>query len=172
MSTRETIDEIVNTCVLELFGPHGTEIARGDKRFDPHEYVSVIGFYGSSMHGALGLGVDRGVISLMMDGPGRDVHQRSLAEDWVGESANQVLGRIKNKLLAYDVTVGLGVPMVLRGVEVHLAKSTSDVWHYRFVCPQGGLTVWFDCRMDEALVLERREDLGDLVAREGELTMF
>ncbi len=171
MTTREIIDEIVTACALELFGPHDTEVARGDKRLDPHEYVSVIGFYGSSMHGALGLGDDRGVIGLMMNGPTGDFCQRSLAEDWVGETANQLLGRIKNKLLAYDVTVGLGVPMVLRGVEVHLATSTSDVWHYRFVCPQGGLTVWFDCRMDEALVLERSE-APDLVAREGELTMF
>jgi hypothetical protein len=62
--------------------------------------------------------------------------------------------------------------MVLRGIEVHLAKSTSEVWPYRFASPEGAITVWFDARIEAGLVLGRYDGPLDTVACEGEVTMF
>lgn len=173
MTTNKTIiDEIIRSCALDLFARQGTDLAGGAESLDPHDYVAVIGFYGDSLRGALGIGLDRGLAASMLEASGPVSPDRGILEDWVGEAANQLLGRVKNRLLGYGVTLGLALPMVLRGVEVHLVKSTSEIWHYRFASAQGGLTIWFDARIDDGVVLQRRSNAEQLVASEGGLTLF
>ncbi len=172
MTNRAIIDTIVASCAKELFALHDTELTAADEVREPHEYVTVIGFYGEAMRGALGLGIDRRIVLRMLEQYASASHFAVSAEDFVGETANQLLGRVKNRLLAYGVEFGIALPMVLRGIEVHLAKSTSEVWPYRFASPQGAITVWFDARIEPGLVLARTEGRADTVACEGEVTMF
>ena len=172
MTNRDIIDSIVTSCARELFALHDTELTAAEEVHEPHDYVTVIGFYGASMRGALGLGVDRRIVVRMLEQQYADAsHFPVGAEDFVAETANQLLGRVKNRLLGYGVEFGIALPMVLRGVEVHLAKSTSEVWPYRFASSEGSITVWFDARMEPSLALKAVEGGGD-IAREGELTMF
>lgn len=171
-ANKTIIDATIRDCVLDLFAQQGTTLAVRSESFDPHDYVAVIGFYGDSMRGALGIGLDRGVACRMLAASGQVEPPLSILEDWVGEAANQLLGRVKNRLLGYGVTLGLALPMVLRGVEVHLVKSTCEIWQYRFVCAHGGLTIWFDARIDEGVVLQRRSHPEQLAACEGGLTLF
>lgn len=171
-ANKTIIDGIIRSCALELFAQQGTALVHGPEALDPHDYVAVIGFYGDSMRGALGVGLDRGVAARMLESVGSVDPPRGMLEDWVGEAANQLLGRVKNRLLGYGVTLGLALPMVLRGVEVHLVKPTAEIWHYRFACSEGGLTVWFDARIDEGVVLQPRAGTEQLVASEGALTLF
>ena len=172
MTNRDIIDEIVTGCAEELFALHGTVLRRATERIDPHEYVAVIGFHGDAMRGALGVGLDKRVVALMVARAGEDGERDVAVEDCIAEATNQLLGRVKNKLLDYGVALGVALPMVLRGIEVHLSPSSPDVQQYRFSCPEGGLSVWFDARIDAGVVLERRDDLELVGAREGELTMF
>ncbi|CAN5896723.1 hypothetical protein BH11MYX4_BH11MYX4_50180 [soil metagenome] len=172
MTNRHIIDAIVTSCTRELFSLHDTELKRSADAHEPHDYVTVIGFYGDGMRGALGLGIDRRLIVRMLEQYADSVSPPVGAEDFVGETANQLLGRVKNQLLAYGVDFGIALPMVLRGIEVHLAKSATEVWPYHFAAPDGSVTVWFDARIEPGLVLERVATPDDVVAREGELTMF
>jgi CheY-specific phosphatase CheX len=169
MNNRLIIDEIVCACAYELFEQYETPLKRDDRELDPHDYAAVIGFYGSSIRGAVGIGLDRTLVAQMFDAQGNSPH---LVEDCIGEAANQLLGRMKNKLIAYGVTLGSALPMVLRGLEVHIVKSATDVWPYRFTSRAGGLTVWFDAYMDPGFVLELQGDPDLLASREGELTLF
>lgn len=171
-ANKKIIDEIVGECVADLFVHQSAELAAVAESFDPHDYVAVIGFYGDSMRGALGVGLDRAVASRMLEPSDASIAARNILEDWVGEVANQLLGRVKNRLLGYGVTLGLALPMVLRGVEVHLVKATPDIWQYRFGCADGGMTIWFDARIDDGVVLERLLDPEEVAASEGGLTMF
>ena len=172
IANKNIIDEIIRECAVELFSQQGTELASGAESLDPHDYVAVIGFYGDSMRGALGIGLDRAIVAQILESAGAASSARGMLEDWVGEAANQLLGRVKNRLLGYGVTLGLALPMVLRGVEVHLVKATSEIWQYRFACAQGGMTIWFDARIDDGIVLERQSGPDQMVASEGALTLF
>lgn len=172
IANKNIIDEIIRECAVELFTQQGTDLATGAESLDPHDYVAVIGFYGDSMRGALGIGLDRAIVAQMLQSAGAAGSGRGMLEDWVGEAANQLLGRVKNRLLGYGVTLGLALPMVLRGVEVHLVKATSEIWQYRFACAQGGMTIWFDARIDDGIVLERQSDPDQMAASEGGLTLF
>jgi CheY-specific phosphatase CheX len=172
MTNRDIIDTIVTSCARELFALHDTQLTAAAEVHEPHDYVTVIGFYGESMRGALGLGIDRRIVVRMLEQYADVTHFPVGAEDFVGEAANQLLGRVKNRLLRYGVEFGIALPMVLRGIEVQLAKSASEVWPYRFSTSEGAITVWFDARIEAGLVLEHVEGSDDIVAREGELTMF
>jgi chemotaxis protein CheX len=172
MTNRDIIDGIVETCTRELFALHDTELHPASESHEPHDYVTVIGFYGDGMRGALGLGIDRRIIVRMLEQYADSAAIPVSAEDFVGETANQLLGRVKNQLLMYGLDFGIALPMVLRGIEVHLAKSATEVWPYHFAAHDGSITVWFDARMEPGLVLERVESADDMVAREGEVTMF
>lgn len=172
MNNRDIIDTIVTGCARELFALHDTELTAAEEVHEPHDYVTVIGFYGESMRGALGLGIDRRIVTRILEQYADTNHFPVGAEDFVGETANQLVGRVKNRLLAYGVEFGIALPMVLRGIEVHLAKSTSEVWPYRFSSTEGAITVWFDARIEPGVVLEHSEGSTDTIACEGEVTMF
>ena len=172
MSNRAIIDTIVKSCARELFALHDTDLTIAAEVHEPHEYVTVIGFYGEAMRGALGLGIDRRIVVRMLEQYADSTKFPVSAEDFVAETANQLLGRVKNRLLTYGVEFGIALPMVLRGIEVHLAKSTSEVWPYRFASSGGAVTGWFDARIEAGLELERYDGPVDTVACEGEVTMF
>ena len=172
MPNRDIIDTIVTSCARELFALHDTELLPAAKVHEPHDYVTVIGFYGEAMRGALGLGIDRRIVMRMLEQYGESTKLPVSAEDFVAETANQLLGRVKNRLLGYGVDFGIALPMVLRGIEVQLARSTSEIWPYHFSSSsEGAVTVWFDARIGEGVELQRHEGT-DTIACEGEVTMF
>jgi CheY-specific phosphatase CheX len=43
--------------------------------------------------------------------------------DWAGELANQLTGRVKNRLLVQGIAINLGTPTTLRGKGVHLSAA-------------------------------------------------
>lgn len=173
MPNRNIIDTIVTSCARELFALHDTDLLPATKVQEPHDYVTVIGFYGQSMRGALGLGIDRRIVVRMLEQYSEATKLPVGADDFVAETANQLLGRVKNRLLGYGVDFGIALPMVLRGIEVQLAQSTSEVWPYHFASSssEGAVTVWFDARIEAGVELQRHEGV-DTIACEGEVTMF
>ena len=173
MPNRDIIDTIVTSCARELFALHDTDLSPAEKVHEPHDYVTVIGFYGESMRGALGLGIDRRIVGRMLEQYGEETKLPVSADDFVAETANQLLGRVKNRLLGFGVDFGIALPMVLRGIEVQLAKSPAEIWPYHFASAssEGAVTVWFDARIEAGVVLERDEG-ADPIACEGEVTMF
>ena len=172
MPNRDIIDTIVTSCARELFALHDTELTIAAQVHEPHDYVIVIGFYGEAMRGALGLGIDRRIVVRMLEQYSEATKFPVSADDFVAETANQLLGRVKNRLLGYGVDFGIALPMVLRGIEVHLAKSTAEIWPYRFASSEGAVTVWFDARIEPGVLLELSEGPHDTIACEGEVTMF
>lgn len=170
MNHRAIIDDIVVTCAHELFAQYDTALEPVASPLDPHEYVAVIAFYGDSIRGSLGIGLDRDLVARML--PGEATSDHRIIEDCTGETANQLLGRVKNKLLGYGVALGIALPIVLRGVEVQVLNAKAEVWPYRFATAGGGLTVWFDGHIDPNIELAQQADGESLASCEGELTMF
>jgi CheY-specific phosphatase CheX len=86
--------------------------------------MSLIGFGGQHLRGMLAVQCAPEFLqsshpSVAMGMPVSDAD----IEDWLGEIANQVLGRFKNLLLAYDVKLELSTPSVVSGKSLHVTTK-------------------------------------------------
>ena len=152
------VDEIVRESVESLFGTQGVTLIPADET-GLFKVVAVVGFAGARVRGSLGLGAT-GL-------PEMHVNPADV-EDWIAEMANQLLGRIGNRFAARGVEVELAVPMVLRGVELRVERS-SVLLTYPFQTGGGELCAWIDVRPFERLELSAHEALP---ISEGEVCLF
>jgi hypothetical protein len=90
------------------------------------------------------------------------------ARDWVGELANQLVGRLKAKLMARGATIALSTPVVLRGVKLSPLPRT-DVAPVVFESTAGKVLVWLEVEIEDGFQLGEERALK---ASEGELLVF
>ena len=164
--------EIVSTIVVqvtqELFNAYDVHVQqRGEPCQDDADeilFAGVVGFTGRSMRGTL------------VFAPTRTLLERSHPtlpcefRDWAGELANQLLGRIKNRLRAHGVDIYASTPVVLRGH--YLASVPRGEMSLRcFAASPGHLQVWFDAELEEGVSLTRPAPAED-GPREGDTILF
>jgi CheY-specific phosphatase CheX len=95
-------------------------------------------------------------------------------EDWISELSNQLIGRIKNKLLAHNCRVDLGLPTSYFGSDVsHLLSENGEIMSVYF--DVDGETCAFHISIevfedDMVFTLDEAEDTDSL--GDGELEMF
>jgi hypothetical protein len=99
--------------------------------------VSVIGFAGKGVSGTLVLGATNEPLERSKPG-------RSSERDWIAELANQLLGRIKNKVMRAGIEFYAMPPAVVSGN--HLAPVTShpDFRPWVFATPGGVVCLWIE----------------------------
>jgi chemotaxis protein CheX len=150
--------EIVNSIVVqvteELFAAYEVKVQeQAEPAGDPGDevlFAGVIGFTGSAMRGTLVLA------------PTRKLLERSHAttrcefRDWAGELANQLLGRIKNRLRAYGVEIHVSTPVLLKGT--YLASIPRGELSLRcFAASPGNVSVWFDAEVSDGICFAEPE---------------
>jgi hypothetical protein len=170
--SKAIFDELVIRCTTELFQARGIALRKGGELDGAIEYAATLGFAGDKVRGMLGLGMDpltlRQLVAKDIDA-GADHN----AEDWLGESVNQLLGRLKNKLMGYNVVVSLALPTVLRGVHLRfLSSRPAALWTYSFESDVGAISVWLDVRHDSDFVLTPTRDPDMHAMPEGDLVLF
>ena len=170
MGTAETIDNLLFSSTVGLFKAYGLQLAETQVR--PREVASaslcaVIGFSGTWIAGALMIAADPEPIQKSRPVP--DTTDR----DWIAELANQLLGRVKNKLLGYGVEVYATTPIVLRGERITPLGMHGSLPGVIFETPGGGrVTVWVDFVAVDGLKLDKALASADPVAREGDVVLF
>ncbi len=155
------LDELVKTSVLPLF--QGFELVD-----DPPSagcgtgYAAVVGFTGERVRGALGIIASQDAI--------RDTYpESSLKEqvdphDWVGELANQALGRMKSGLLRTGIAAHTAIPVVLSGVSLAVVPTEQ----VRVFVLTNGVTrvfLWVDYSLTSVLP-PQADDRGDPLDKE------
>lgn len=125
----ERLDALLAEAAAQLFSSHGVGLGRADpaaggagaSRETAVEaaFSAAIGFTAPALRGALVLSLDSPLVreSLPPNLKGPGLSDATLA-DWTGELANQLLGRLKGKLVAYGVEIALGTPVVFAGREM------------------------------------------------------
>jgi hypothetical protein len=116
-SVRGAIDALVQGSLVELFQAYGVAVAPSPRssreRLPPLPDVSAsITFTsgeGARKPGRLTLSVPSAILSLMRADPLGGVRQ----SDWARELTNQLMGRIKNRLLQFTVRIQAHLPMNL-----------------------------------------------------------
>jgi hypothetical protein len=79
-------------------------------------FSGVMGFVGDSVRGTCLLAAPEGTIRAAAP-------HAAAARDWIGELANQLVGRLKAKLMARGGTIALSTPVVLRGVKLSPCRA-------------------------------------------------
>jgi hypothetical protein len=164
-------DEVMERCVsdscLELFQDYSLPLKRvkeGELLDAELLFCGVVGFTGEQVRGTLLLATSREPL-----GRTTPAGESSLRE-WIAELSNQLLGRIKNKLLVHGATLHLSTPVVLRGVQI-APVSRAELVPFAFACDGGYVCVWFDAEVVNGIDLTKTVDAEGVVA-EGSTTFF
>jgi hypothetical protein len=111
---------------VELFQSQGVALAPLAARYRPrlpvdHDLTGTIALSGTTKHGLLTLSLDNGVYELFPSAPSHGMRHDSLRE-----LTNQLAGRIKNRLLKFQVPLCLGLPSVTRQDAASRVVLSSD----------------------------------------------
>lgn len=162
------IDDLVFDCCQELLSAYSLDVhPRGRDAFPNAESLAVcgvMGFAGKQMRGSLVMVATRE--PLEVTNPGGVTSQR----DWVCELANQLMGRIKNRLLALDVEILLATPAGLSGDNLSPGKLRAP---QVFAAGSGYVCVWIDCETSEGFELPTSPPRAvEAAVPEGETLLF
>ena len=169
MYLSDVIKEGTVDAVCELFQSYDTYVTFADAAESKQEniqgFLGMIGFSGKKM---------KGNISIWMSGEliRKTGHEGINKTDWIGEMANQLIGRVKNKLLPYGVEIMLGTPTSIETGSLVLNFIQASVQKYRFVYDeQQAVTVFMDAVFEKDTTVEKQEDTNDAI-KEGEMMLF
>jgi hypothetical protein len=90
------------------------------------------------------------------------------AVDWTCELANQLVGRLKNKLRNYQVSFSVNTPRLLQLFPV---AELERAMRRRFVCEGGNFAGYLDVMIASGFVFSASPPAAPL-ADEGDLVMF
>lgn len=170
---QELLDRVAIDCCSQLVPPASAVPVPVDAAQPPIELVAVIGFSGDQVRGAIGLCASLETL--------RRTHPATVAgevteicdlEDWLGESANQLLGRLKVQLQRYAISMWMGTPLVLRGVSVTVATGDS-VRRYALQMSTGEqFTFWLDLQLDANVQIPHHAPAQANEPAPGDLLLF
>lgn len=158
------LEQVIGACCVELFAAYGVDVTRTAERSDGGELLlcGILGFTGDALRGAIILAAGEGPFSRSNPLPG------SPSRNWCAELTNQLVGRIKNALLARGVEIHLSTPVVLRGA--HLAPlPRRELPPLSFWTGGELICVWTELEYEPGLVLH--EPIGGM-AQEGDAFLF
>jgi hypothetical protein len=160
------VEEMTAAACVELFAAYDVPLApvlHSDwGNTDEALYSAVIGFVSPQIRGTCLLACETNAVQKSCPPGGR-------IRDWIGELSNQLIGRLKVKLLGHDIEIGLTTPIVLQGIRLRpLPKSAllpavfSSEW--------GTVLVWVEAEVTAGFSLPpaRIPDAGET----GDLMFF
>ncbi len=164
------IDDLVFDCCRDLFAAYKLDVHPRDRSdFPATEELAVcgvMGFGGKLMRGALVLAATSE--PLERTNPEGYGSQR----DWVCELANQLMGRVKNRLLPLGVEILLATPAGLSGENLSPAPRKLRAPQV-FAAANGFVVVWIDCEYAEGFELHTTPSSNfEAALPEGETLLF
>jgi CheY-specific phosphatase CheX len=169
-SLRESTGELLDSyhTVPSALPPRRHDVGREDL------CIASVGFTGADVRGSLVIMAADEVLAASLSGVARDEATDELFADWAAELANQLCGRLKNKLLRQGVLVTISVPSVLRasGAVHHSRPRPIGVGtSHSFSSGTSGFTVSLDVLLAPAFIAGPAPVDGT-VAAEGELVFL
>ena len=147
---RAVLETMIQSSTVDLFHAAGIAVAPlPSSRADPtaitsRALMSVISFSGSGMSGTLGMLIPSAVFELVKQDPLRPF----TGPAWVQDSVNQLLGRIKARLLQFQVTIQMGLPMKLDESGLKQLVTQGIVATYRFRTLRGEIAITLSGKID------------------------
>jgi hypothetical protein len=163
---QQLVDGIVRAVCIDLFRAYGVAL---QETHPPAElepglaYCGVVGFAGPSVRGTCLLATTEG--PLVQSDP-----VRGASRDWIGELVNQLVGRVKNRVLAHGLEFYVTTPVVIRGQ--HIAPLPHRVQEpLAFAGANGYVLVWIEVETIADFVPSEAQRPID-AASEGDTLLF
>jgi hypothetical protein len=137
-------------------------------------YVSVLSASGDGISLSSMLRIDQNVVMNLHPLAPAQISQLDL-EDWCLELNNQLIGRVKNKLLGFDCVLVVGLPVLLTGTNVtSVAAQNSQVHQYSVVSANGQIVLTLATLIAPNVDLRQSETGNgqDAVLLEGAISLF
>lgn len=168
----EAIRECLEGSLRELFLEYSLEVLQvapcappGDQ--PEQQLAAIIGFTAERYVGSLVLVCHQDLVVTTL--PPELARTPRLIRDWLGELSNQLLGRAKNRMLAFGSSFRLSPPTTLSGRELTLETGCETTSWFSVATSEGPFQFAFDFRADADLCFERTE--AD-VPTEGDVVLF
>jgi hypothetical protein len=150
------------------------EQGRGTGIRNKASYVSILGASGEGVTLSSMLKIDRDLVVSMHPLRSTNVSQPDL-EDWCLELNNQLVGRVKNKLLGYGRVVIVGLPVMLTGTDVSAVIAPhSEVHQYSVESADGQIVLTLATLIAPNVELQEMEPSmnDETVMLEGAVALF
>jgi hypothetical protein len=159
------LSDIAGQACIAMFSDYGVELERiGCEAAKTEDilYCGVMGFVGAKVRGSVLLAATKIAVE-------RSCPPNGVARDWTGELTNQLVGRVKTRLLARGIKTMLATPLVLQGE--HIAPVPRRKLNPGcFSSNPGVVLVWVDVECDSDFVLG--DDSEEPATGEGDALFF
>lgn len=172
----------LSQAVHEFFDGYGLDCTVTERHIDEvprAELGSVVGFEGAALAGGLALVAPDSLVEQMLPVPRATERSVFQLRDWGGEMANQLLGRLKNKLSGAGGRgndFAIGTPTCMRGVSMRfslLPDAYGASLRFSIASAKAGVRVYLDCTVCEVPVpLSGVGGPASGTVSEGELVLF
>ena len=167
------LDALMIEVTIDLFAGYGVEVHYlGCGASDPPEDVTVAGvidFFGDDFRGTLLVAATASFFARTSYLPPPTPHATVL--DWAGELANQLLGRLKNRLYGRGITMDVSTPKSLSGAPLSTPKANSTR-AYIFRDSEQQIWVRLDVLTSDGVDLAHPRSDGGEAVHEGDLVLF
>jgi hypothetical protein len=172
---RTSLDTMIQGSAVDLFHSCGlavAPVARAQQRsqtLPTPEIGGMISFVGRGFTGTLTVAVSPAVFALIKQDPTRPYSGR----DWVREMTNQLLGRIKSRLLQFRVTLQAGLPTVMGSDALERQRARDGLFAaYTFRTLRGDVLITLSGDIDPSIFVYTGTTPGAAVATEGDVILF
>lgn len=170
----EQIRPHVISASMGFFSTYGADC---EYRGETHEVLiptlgvlGAVGFYGEQLCGNLAISAPMNLVQRTFP---LQTQQLDDWLDWMGEVANQLLGRLKNQLIPYGVVLESGLPITASGVDLVTHLSGGDITHaLQFAYAGERIYLQIDGKSTPGLVLRASPSLSKAPVVEGEMLLF
>jgi hypothetical protein len=168
------LDQLLRDCCLELMADYGLPASLqsppGQSEAPLEVAIAAIDFSGRDLRGTIGLRMTTNVVlETYRAALGRRIEaDSSEAKDWTCELANQLIGRLKNKLRSFSVSFTVNMPRLLASFPV---AELERAMRNRFVCDRGAFAGYLDVMITPGFTLTGGAPEGPLV-NEGDVVLF
>jgi hypothetical protein len=136
-------------------------------------YVSILGAGGDGIRLRSMLKIDRDPVIGGYPLGAASASQADL-EDWCLELNNQLVGRLKNKLLGYRRVLSVGLPLLLTGTDVNAVAANSEIHQYSVESADGSISLTLATLIEPDVELDEMDPSlnGEAVLAEGAVALF
>jgi len=171
------VREMLTASVQELLESYGVASAVVDPDEAPAsvfpELGSIVGFRGKSVRGGLAFVAPVELIAELLPVPQRAAESDFQLRDWSAEIANQLIGRLKNKLFARAVDFDVGTPVCFTGRSLRLVFLPGTDGLALLIRAAGEhVRVYLDCAFTVVPDDARGDVNSPRIAAEGDILLF
>jgi CheY-specific phosphatase CheX len=160
--------------LLERFAGFGLQDADPESvGITGDSFAAVLGFAGTNLRGAISIELDAALARASHPTPDvlTDATTREALRDWAGETANLLVGRLKNRVLPWGVELMLSTPTAVAGRDLDWSTKGGQRLAWNAMtgpAGRGRFLLRAEIDQDRELTLTESEACAD----EGELMLF